>query len=449
MSLEKAESYLKEAGFLDHVIELKESTATVALAAEALGVEPGMIAKTMSFLQGEQPVLILTEGTAKVDNRKYKDTFHVKAKMIPFEQVEEVTGHAPGGVCPFGIKDGIEVYLDESLKRFETVYPAAGDDHSAVRLTIPELEEVSGAKGWVDVCREPGGSAARVGVGDFRRIHMRDVKATGRSRGENENGGIRVGSRLGKKGHLCRKTFVRLLCLTAAMMVLGSFTAFARAGGASGGGGGGGGGGSSSHHHTSSSRGQGGRAGAFQALLLTGTFVILGSAGTITYLHRAKKKQAAAREKLKEFSIGEDHWDRSEIQERVRESYYRIQECWRDRDLEKGHPYLSQKMQQEFQTKFEWSRMRHEVFVMEGIQLLDAILVEAENEDGDDRDYIWYLIHGKMIDYVYHEETGELLKGSRKMEDFFEYWKFVLEDGNWVLDEICQKEEVDNGRKLC
>ena len=155
MSLEKAESYLKEAGFLDHVIELKESTATVALAAEALGVEPGMIAKTMSFLQGEQPVLILTEGTAKVDNRKYKDTFHVKAKMIPFEQVEEVTGHAPGGVCPFGIKDGIEVYLDESLKRFEMVYPAAGDDHSAVRLTIPELEEVSGAKGWVDVCRAP------------------------------------------------------------------------------------------------------------------------------------------------------------------------------------------------------------------------------------------------------------------------------------------------------
>ena len=156
MSLEKAESYLKKAGFLDHVIELKESTATVALAAEALGVEPGMIAKTMSFLQGEQPVLILTEGTAKVDNRKYKDTFHVKAKMIPFEQVEEVTGHAPGGVCPFGIKDGIEVYLDESLKRFETVYPAAGDDHSAVRLTIPELEEVSGAKGWVDVCRLRG-----------------------------------------------------------------------------------------------------------------------------------------------------------------------------------------------------------------------------------------------------------------------------------------------------
>ena len=154
MSLEKAENYLKEAGFLDHVIELKESTATVALAAEALGVEPGMIAKTMSFLQGEQPVLILTEGTAKVDNRKYKDTFHVKAKMIPFDEVEQYIGHAPGGVCPFGINDGIAVYLDESLKKFDTVYPAAGNDHSAVKLTIAELEAVAGAEGWVDVCKD-------------------------------------------------------------------------------------------------------------------------------------------------------------------------------------------------------------------------------------------------------------------------------------------------------
>lgn len=277
---------------------------------------------------------------------------------------------------------------------------------------------------------------------------MRDAKKMERNGGENGNGEIRVEPRRGKRGRWCRKNLVRLFCLTAALMLLGSFTAFARAGGASGGGGGGGGGGSS-HHHTSSSRGQGGRGGAFQALLLTGTFVVLGSAGTVTYLYRAKKKQAAAREKLKEFSREEAHWDRREIQERVRESYYRIQECWRDRDLEEGRPYLSQRMQQEFQTKFEWSRMRHEVFVMEGIQLLDAILVEAENEDGDDRDFIWYLIHGKMIDYVYHEETGELLKGSRKMEDFFEYWRFVLEDGNWVLDEICQKEEVDNGRRLC
>ena len=154
MSLVKAEKYLEGKGFLDHVIELEASTATVVEAAAALGVEEGMIAKTMSFLQGEEPVLILTEGTAKVDNRKYKDTFHVKAKMIPFDEVEEKIGHAPGGVCPFGINEGVEVYLDESLKRFETVYPAAGNDHSAVKLTIPELEQIAGARGWVDVCKE-------------------------------------------------------------------------------------------------------------------------------------------------------------------------------------------------------------------------------------------------------------------------------------------------------
>ena len=134
--------------------DLEASTATVAEAADALGVEPGMIAKTMSFLLDDQPILILTEGTARVENRKYKDTFHIKAKMISFEEVEQWIGHAPGGVCPFGINDGVKVYLDESLRRFETVYPAAGDDHSAVKLTIPELEEVAGAVGWVDVCKE-------------------------------------------------------------------------------------------------------------------------------------------------------------------------------------------------------------------------------------------------------------------------------------------------------
>ena len=154
MSQKRAENYLEQKGFLDHVIRLEASTATVAEAADALGMEPGMIAKTMSFLLDDQPILILTEGTARVENRKYKDTFHIKAKMIPFEEVEQWIGHAPGGVCPFGINDGVKVYLDESLRRFETVYPAAGDDHSAVKLTIPELEEVAGAVGWVDVCKE-------------------------------------------------------------------------------------------------------------------------------------------------------------------------------------------------------------------------------------------------------------------------------------------------------
>ncbi len=155
MSIEKAKAYLEEKGFLDHVIEFEESTATVEQAAEAVGVEPGRIAKTMSFLVGEEAILILIEGTARVDNRKFKDTFHVKAKMIPYDQVEEWIGHAPGGVCPFGIKGGVKIYLDESLKRFDTVYPAAGNDHSAVKLSIAELEQVAGTDEWVDVCKEP------------------------------------------------------------------------------------------------------------------------------------------------------------------------------------------------------------------------------------------------------------------------------------------------------
>ena len=114
--LKKQKNIYKKKGYEDHIIELEDSSATVQLAAEALGVEPGMIAKTLSFLVSDTPILILAEGTARVDNHKYKDTFHTKAKMIPFDDVEDFIGHAPGGVCPFGIKEGIPVYLDESLK---------------------------------------------------------------------------------------------------------------------------------------------------------------------------------------------------------------------------------------------------------------------------------------------------------------------------------------------
>ena len=154
MSLEKAKIYLKEKGYEDHIIELEQSSATVSMAAEALGVEEGMIAKTLSFLLNDLPILIVTEGTARIDNRKYKDTFHTKAKMIPFDEVEQYIGHVPGGVCPFGIREDIPIYLDESLKKFEVVYPAAGNDHSAVKLTIAELEDACGNVEWVDVCKE-------------------------------------------------------------------------------------------------------------------------------------------------------------------------------------------------------------------------------------------------------------------------------------------------------
>ena len=154
MSLEKAKAYLTEKGYGDRVIELDESSATVQDAANALGVEPGRIAKTLSFVTPAGPILILAEGTARVDNRKFKDTFMTKAKMIPFEDVEPLTGHAPGGVCPFGINDGVLVWLDKSLKKYDVVYPAAGNGQSAVRLTVNELYEVSNSEGWVDVCKE-------------------------------------------------------------------------------------------------------------------------------------------------------------------------------------------------------------------------------------------------------------------------------------------------------
>ena len=155
MSLERAENYLKSKGFADHVIIPEHSSATVAEAAEALGCEPGMIAKTLSFLQEEGPVLILAEGMARIDNKKYKARFGCKAKMIPGDQVEALIGHDIGGVCPFGVNDGVRIYLDESLKLHDTVYPAAGTDHSAVRLTIQELEKACDFIEWVDVCKMP------------------------------------------------------------------------------------------------------------------------------------------------------------------------------------------------------------------------------------------------------------------------------------------------------
>ena len=154
MSLEKATAYLETKGFASHIILPEHSSATVAEAAEALGCEPGMIAKTLSFLQGESPVLILAEGMARIDNKKYKSRFGCKAKMIPQDQVEALIGHDIGGVCPFGINEGVQVYLDESLKQHETVYPAAGSDHSAVRLSIADLEACSGYLEWVDVCKQ-------------------------------------------------------------------------------------------------------------------------------------------------------------------------------------------------------------------------------------------------------------------------------------------------------
>ncbi len=153
MSFEKVKTYFGTLGMEDRVIDLAQSSATVALAAEALGCEAAHIAKTMSFYVDEKPLIVVVAGDARIDNHKFKETFHKKAKMIPGEECEATIGHRPGGVCPFCLPEGVPVYLDVSLKRFETVYPAAGTDHSAVHLSIPELEMSSRSKGWVDVCK--------------------------------------------------------------------------------------------------------------------------------------------------------------------------------------------------------------------------------------------------------------------------------------------------------
>ena len=156
MAFNKAKAYLEKYGLADRIIVTEHSSATVSEAAEAIGCEPAMIAKTLSFLQEDQPVLILADGLARIDNRKYKERFHCKARMIPAELVETLIGHDIGGVCPFGIHQDVLVYLDESLRKHEIVYPAVGTDHSGVKLTIPELETCCSGAEWVDVCKQPG-----------------------------------------------------------------------------------------------------------------------------------------------------------------------------------------------------------------------------------------------------------------------------------------------------
>ncbi len=153
MAIEKVRAYFKEKGIEDRIQEFEVSSATVALAAQALGCDENRIAKTLSFHVGEKVVLIVAAGDAKIDNPKYKAFFGAKAKMLAFEEAEELIGHAVGGVCPFAIKEGVEVYLDESLKRFETVFPACGSSNSAIELTINELEKYSGYTSWIDVCK--------------------------------------------------------------------------------------------------------------------------------------------------------------------------------------------------------------------------------------------------------------------------------------------------------
>lgn len=153
MSIEKVREYFSSVGIAERIREFSVSSATVALAAEALGCEAERIAKTLSFSVNGDPILIVAAGDARIDNPKYKARFGTKAKMLSPEEVAEQVGHAVGGVCPFAVREGVTVYLDESLKRFETVFPACGSANSAIELTVAELEQYAKPAGWVDVCR--------------------------------------------------------------------------------------------------------------------------------------------------------------------------------------------------------------------------------------------------------------------------------------------------------
>ena len=153
MSIERARCHLEKYGFAGRIQEFDVSSATVEQAAQALGCEGARIAKTLSFVVDGRAVLIVAAGDARVDNAKFKAFFHTKAKMPHGDEVEQLTGHAIGGVCPFGVNEGVRVFLDESLKRFETVFPACGSASSAIELSIPELERCSEHEAWVDMCR--------------------------------------------------------------------------------------------------------------------------------------------------------------------------------------------------------------------------------------------------------------------------------------------------------
>lgn len=154
MAIDNVKAYFRQFGMEERIQEFDTSSATVELAAAALHCEPQRIAKTLSFLADGQAILIVAAGDVKIDNSKYKAQFKTKAKMLSAQQAETMIGHAVGGVCPFAVEEGVNIYLDQSLKRFTTVYPACGSANSAIELTIPELEKYSGAVAWIDVCKE-------------------------------------------------------------------------------------------------------------------------------------------------------------------------------------------------------------------------------------------------------------------------------------------------------
>lgn len=225
------------------------------------------------------------------------------------------------------------------------------------------------------------------------------------------------------------------------LMIVCTIPVWARAGG--GGSSGGGGGSSSSSHVSSSNHGGSGR-GSVSGLILQGIFVVaVTSGGTILLIWKARVAKGRSRRAMEVFAQLGENWDAKEVQRQVEEAYYQIQECWRRMDINYGAPYLSPKLQQEFDSKIQWMAVRNEEVIQKNVKLLRAMPVSVQDEPGEENDVIWYLIQGKMTGYYIDRNTRQIVRGSSRPEMFFEYWKFVYRNKRWVLHEIKQKEEID------
>lgn len=241
-----------------------------------------------------------------------------------------------------------------------------------------------------------------------------------------------------EKMRLRRKLYWIILTVLLTCTVA-SGTAFARAGGGSSGGGGSSSGGHSSSHHYI----RGGTGDPVELLIMQTLFFLLASGGSIVFVYRTRKARKKSVRLMKEYSRLGINWDYKKIQKRVEKAYFEVQECWRRYDTSYAEEYLSEELRQEWQTKLEWMKIRREEIVQKKVKLLSAVPVHVYDEDGEENDKIWYLIHGKMIGYYRNIDTKELIRGNPKKEAFYEYWLFVRREGKWVLHQIRQKEEMD------
>lgn len=237
-----------------------------------------------------------------------------------------------------------------------------------------------------------------------------------------------------------KKLIIAMLAIAICLCTL-SMTTLARAGGGGSGGGGGGGGGSSTHSHGSSH--SNGRSNPIGGLINIAAFVIISGSGTIIFVYRARKAKRKSVQLMEEYQKLGINWDYHEIQDRVETAYFEIQEAWRLYDPFYAAEYLSEELADKWRVKLEWMKIRNEEIVQHNVQLISAVPIGVHDETGEEKDQIWYLIHGKMVGYYRDFDTKRLIRGNPRPEDFFEYWLFIRRDGRWVLHEIRQKDEMD------